>query len=87
MPLATEVGNVMRLAGVDVSAAIDMVVGHPAGLLGFEPGGLSVGDPADLVLFDILPANEAPAEEMVQLAGPVRGQVIARPDLNLHSVF
>jgi len=78
LPLATGVGNVMRFAGVDLAGAIDMVVGHPARLLGFEPGGLSVGDPADLVLFDLLPADEAPAEEMVQLRTVLfAGQVVA----------
>ena len=43
----------MRHAGVSLQQAIDMAAQSPARLLGIEPGGLTPGDPADLVLFDL----------------------------------
>jgi len=53
-PLGTGIANVMHFAGVSLADAVRMAVHHPAELLGVEPGGLEPGDPADLVLFDLL---------------------------------
>ncbi len=53
LPLSAGVANAMRFAGVDLATAIRMAVHHPAALLGIEPGGLDVGDRADLVQFEL----------------------------------
>jgi N-acetylglucosamine-6-phosphate deacetylase len=53
------VGNVMRFAGVDLATAVDMAVGQPAQLLGLPATGISPGDTADLVLFDLPPGGTA----------------------------
>ena len=53
-PLGTGVANVIRFADVDLATAIGMATYNPAALLGMEQGGLEVGDPADLVVFDLV---------------------------------
>ncbi len=53
LPIGTGIANVMAFAGVDLSTAIDMASGNPAELLGIEPGALEVGQPANLVQFDL----------------------------------
>ncbi|MGQ9576517.1 MAG: N-acetylglucosamine-6-phosphate deacetylase [Thermoguttaceae bacterium] len=53
VPLSAGVANVMRFATVDLPTAIRMAVDHPAALLGVEPGGLDVGQRADLVQFEL----------------------------------
>ena len=53
LPLSAGVANAMRFAGVDLATAIRMAAHHPAALLGIEPGGLEVGDRADLVQFEL----------------------------------
>ena len=53
LPLGAGVVHAMRHAGVSLSQAISMAVQNPARLLDIQPGGLSPGDPADLVLFDL----------------------------------
>jgi N-acetylglucosamine-6-phosphate deacetylase len=59
LPIHVCVANVMRFAGVDLSAAIAMASTRPAELIGNSGQGLDVGAAANLVLFD-LPAAEAP---------------------------
>ena len=53
-PIGTGIANVMRFADVSLAEAVRMAVDHPAGLLGIRPGGMEQGDPADLVLFDLV---------------------------------
>src|SRR5262245_17193551 len=52
------VANVMRFAGLDLAAAIDMASLRPAQLIGLEHPGLEVGAPANLFPFD-LPVNSS----------------------------
>jgi N-acetylglucosamine-6-phosphate deacetylase len=53
-PLYVGITNVMRFAGVDLEQAVEMASVSPARLLGRRCGGLRPGDPADLVLFDLV---------------------------------
>jgi N-acetylglucosamine-6-phosphate deacetylase len=57
-PIGAGVANVMRFAGVDLATAVHMASHHPGRLLGRRPVNLEPGDPADLVLFDILGAPD-----------------------------
>ena len=50
-PIGDGIANVMRLAGVDLAAAVDMATRNPARLLSLEPAELHPGARADLVLF------------------------------------
>src|SRR5262249_172232 len=60
-PIGTGVTNVMRFAGVDLGTAVDMATAHPRQLLGMTPNRLAVGDPADVVLFDLsAPRGDSP---------------------------
>jgi N-acetylglucosamine-6-phosphate deacetylase len=54
-PIGTGVVNAMYWAGLDLEKAIRMATIQPAQLLGLEPHGLQPEEPADLVLFDLLP--------------------------------
>ena len=58
LPLSAGVANAMRFAGVDLATAVRMAVHNPAALLGVEPGGLEVGDQADLVQFELAQSAE-----------------------------
>jgi N-acetylglucosamine-6-phosphate deacetylase len=58
-PLGAGVANVIRFAGVDLAAAVGMATHNPASLLGIEQGGLEAGDPADLVVFDLIEPSAA----------------------------
>ncbi len=51
-PLIAGVFNVMRFAGVDLAAAIDMASARPAQFLQLDTGRLEVGDRADLIQFE-----------------------------------
>ena len=53
MPLGVGVANVLKFAGVDLDTAVKMASTWPAELIGYQPGGLTPGDAADLVLFDL----------------------------------
>ena len=53
-PIGDGVANVMQFADLSLREAVDMASARPARLLGLQPGGLEVGDPADLVLFDLV---------------------------------
>lgn len=57
-PIGTGVANVMQFAGVTLAEAIDMATIHPARLLAMPSSGLQPGDPADLVLFDIIESDD-----------------------------
>jgi len=61
-PLHLGIANVMRFAGVDLKTAVTMATQTPDRLLGHPAVGLTAGDPADLILFE-LPAdlNAGPA--------------------------
>jgi N-acetylglucosamine-6-phosphate deacetylase len=58
LPLSSGVANVMRFAGVDLATAVRMAAHHPAALLGIEPGGLEVGDRAEVVQFQLVQSTE-----------------------------
>lgn len=58
-PIGVGIANVMAFAEVDLPTAIAMATTHPARLLGQTPGSLRPGDAADLVLFDLSPADGA----------------------------
>ena len=53
-PIGAGVANVMRFAGVDLATAVAMATSQPRKLLGLDAPRLEVGDPADLVLFDLV---------------------------------
>lgn len=57
-PASVGVCNVMRFAGVDLQAAIQMAVHNPAALLGLPPNTLAEGSPADLIQFDLPPLDQ-----------------------------
>jgi len=48
------IGEVMRHAGVSLADAIDMASARPRELLGFPPRPLEAGQPAEVVLFDLV---------------------------------
>lgn len=52
-PIGTCIAQVMQMAELNLGTAIDMATRKPTQLLGLSPGELQVGDPADLVLFDL----------------------------------
>lgn len=60
-PIGTCVANVMQFAGVTLGEAIDMATANPARLLSMPPGGIQPGDPADLVLFDLIEPDDETA--------------------------
>lgn len=53
MPVTVGVKNVMKFAGIDLAAAIDMASDRPAQLLELESGSLRTGATADLIQFTI----------------------------------
>jgi N-acetylglucosamine-6-phosphate deacetylase len=57
LPLGVGVTNVMRFAGVSLETAIHMASTYPARLLGRRGVSLRPGDAADLVVFDLTPAD------------------------------
>jgi N-acetylglucosamine-6-phosphate deacetylase len=57
-PLGVCVANVLEFGAVSLAEAIAMASTSPARLLGIQPGGLEPGDPADLVLFDLIDGKE-----------------------------
>ena len=61
LPIGVGVANVMAFAGVDLAAAVDMASCQPAALVGLPTNRLGLGNPADLVLFDL---QERPAETL-----------------------
>jgi N-acetylglucosamine-6-phosphate deacetylase len=76
LPIHVCIANVMRFAGVDLAAAIDMASRRPARLIGLDDRGLEVGAPANLFLFD-LPAS--PADSLRVRATYHAGQASSRP--------
>lgn len=69
-PIGDGIVNVMRFAGVDLAAAVDMATRNPLVLLNRPACGLRPGDPADLVLFD-LPTDSAGSPEQFQVRATV----------------
>ncbi|NCC94747.1 MAG: N-acetylglucosamine-6-phosphate deacetylase, partial [Opitutae bacterium] len=53
LPIGVGIANVMAYAGVGLSEAIGMATVNPARVLRLPPPRLAVGEPADLVLFDL----------------------------------
>ncbi len=51
-PLTVGISNLIRFAGVDLAAAVDMASARPAALLGLPGGALTLHAPADLLQFD-----------------------------------
>ena len=72
-PLGTGVANVIQFAGVDLATAVRMATYHPAALLGMAQGGLDVGDPADLVTFDLIEPCDAGGTAAFQVRATVLG--------------
>jgi N-acetylglucosamine-6-phosphate deacetylase len=70
------VANVMRFAGVPLAEALAMATEHPARLLGLDPGGLAPGQPADLVLFDLLDADDTRSARFSVRAVLIGGEVV-----------
>jgi N-acetylglucosamine-6-phosphate deacetylase len=68
-PLGTCVANVLRFGEVSLAEAIAMAATQPARLLGVAPGGLAPGDPADLILFDLVD-GETDSEKVTDTVGP-----------------
>jgi N-acetylglucosamine-6-phosphate deacetylase len=58
-PLGTGVANIIQFADVDLATAVKMATYNPSALLGMEQGGLEVGDPADLVVFNLVEPSHA----------------------------
>jgi len=52
-PIGVGVANLIHMAGLDLKTAVDCASLHPARLLDSPCGGLTPGDPADFVLFDL----------------------------------
>ncbi len=52
MPLTVGIVNVMRFAGVNLAAAVNMASARPAGLLQLDTARLEVGTRADLIQFE-----------------------------------
>ena len=78
LPIGVGVANVMRLAGVDLATAVHMASTWPAKLVGHQPGGLEPGDPADLVVFDLVgPVN---AQQLSVRQTICAGEVIYQTD-------
>jgi len=76
-PLGAGIANVMHFAGVSLADAVQMAVHHPANLLGLDPGALAPGDPADLVLFDlIVPSPEGGPARFKVLRTLLEGEVV-----------
>jgi N-acetylglucosamine-6-phosphate deacetylase len=53
VPLSTGIANVMRFAGIDLAAAVDMASARPARLLDLDCGTIVPGSSADLIQFEI----------------------------------
>ena len=75
-PVTAGIANAMHFAGVDLSTAVAMATERPAALLGLPIARLAPGEPADLVLFRIVPPadqEETPTFEVLQtlVAGAV----------------
>jgi N-acetylglucosamine-6-phosphate deacetylase len=76
-PLGVGVAGVMRFAGVDLPTAIAMASTRPAEFVGFEPGGLMPGNPADLVVFDLASPTECAQEDQFQVRATIRaGEIL-----------
>jgi N-acetylglucosamine-6-phosphate deacetylase len=70
-PIGVGVANVMRFAGVDLRAAIDMASLRAAQLIGIEPHRLEVGALANLVVFRLNDTRDALCIESTINAGEV----------------
>lgn len=53
LPLSVGIGNVMRMAGVDLETAFEMAARRPAELIGLPTPRIETGSTADLILFDL----------------------------------
>ncbi|MEX2119618.1 MAG: amidohydrolase family protein [Pirellulales bacterium] len=53
-PIGDGVANLIDFARIDLATAVAMATDHPARLLGLPSRGLRPGEPADLVLFDLV---------------------------------
>jgi N-acetylglucosamine-6-phosphate deacetylase len=76
-PIGEGIANVMAMAGLSLAQAVAMASTRPAELLGLEPGGLEPGDPAELVLFDLV--DETVDSDLPDVAGNVcRPRLVVR---------
>jgi N-acetylglucosamine-6-phosphate deacetylase len=82
-PIACGIANVMRFAGVDLAPAIEMATSGPLRAIGLPPVAMSVGEPADLVLFRLNRDGAGVASDITIEQTIVAGRVVfergARP--------
>jgi N-acetylglucosamine-6-phosphate deacetylase len=76
------VGNVMRDAGVTLAEAIDMASARPRELLSLGPRRLEVGEPADLVLFELSPSPAAASALCSRFARNVNEERLTPPSVS-----
>ncbi len=62
LPKTNGVANLMRFADVPLATAVEMASTRPAELVGVRCGGLEVGAPADLLLFDLPAGDQGPIQ-------------------------
>ncbi len=72
-PLGAGIANVIQFAGVDLATAVGMATYQPAALLGMEQGGLEVGDPADLVTFNLIDPSHADGTAAFEVRATILG--------------
>jgi N-acetylglucosamine-6-phosphate deacetylase len=86
LPITVGVVNVMRFAGLDLQAAVDMASVRPAALMGGEAAGLAVDAPADLLLFRLPGADGAGRLEPLEVIATILGgQVIFATAAFMHA--
>lgn len=77
LPMTVGIANVMRFAGLSLRQALEMASVRPAALLGLRGGGLEVGSPADLMLFQLPGADGAePLGRLTVLATIKAGRLV-----------
>ncbi len=79
-PIAAGIGNVMRFAGVDLATAVEMATNNPLRVIGLPSVELSVGGPADLVLFWLEHDRDGIAAELTIEQTIAAGQVVFERD-------
>ena len=70
-PIGVGIANVMQFAGVELPTAVAMATAHPSHLLGHPPTALRPGDAADLVLFDLAAAADAPSQPQMAVRATI----------------
>lgn len=73
LPLTQGVANVMRFAGLDLKAAVEMASLQPASLVGQRDLGIAAGARADLILFELPRDDSSPIRIQATIQ---RGQLV-----------